>query len=202
MAPSSEYKSLKQRISTLNRTFIPQKIHDIPSLSTKKLDHARAYRLLAHAELEHYFEHRAQSIAKKALELWTTKNKTSHPLQHLTCNIIGEMKGLVANGNVTTASSIIKKAYAQYTHSLKNNHGIKRINILTILLPLGIQEDDIDQGWLSTIDGFGKARGETAHTSGIINTINPYDDHNTLNIIMDGIKSIDSLLNKLIRTIK
>ena len=90
----------------------------------------------------------------------------------------------------------------QYKHSVTNNHGIRISNILRILLPVGVQETEIDAVWLSTTDGFGAKRGATAHSASITYTIDPQDDFKTVDQIMSGVRDLDLLLNQIKKTIR
>ncbi len=61
---------------------------------------------------------------------------------------------------------------------IDQNHGIKETNLLKLLLPIGIDSDDLDKVWLANMNTFGKERGEIAHSSGIKTkkTPNPADE--------------------------
>ncbi|GBF81897.1 diguanylate cyclase [Aphanothece sacrum FPU1] len=109
----------------------------------------------------------------------------------------------------------IDKAHRRFISSVNDNHGIKEKNILTLLLPIGINSDDLDQDWLNLMDSFGKNRGIIAHTSALSyktkQQINPQDELNTVKKIVYGVSNVgggkgvqglihvDQLLNNLIK---
>lgn len=198
MANSSRFRSLQARVNELRGRFLPAVFSPSGQYSATELDHARAFRVLVHAELEYFFEERALDIADRAFDLLRTKSRPSRPIIHLLSNIVGSYTGLPTKlGTPTTSLSIAGKVVQQYKHGINNNHGIRISNLLQILLPIGILESEIDSVWLSTTDGFGAKRGATAHSSSIMYTIDPQDDFNTVTQIMSGVSDIDQLLNSI-----
>jgi hypothetical protein len=196
-------RKLCSRIRCLEKRFVPKKSSPLSIYSEKQLDRARAYRVLVHAEIEYYFEEISSEIASKAFEKWIKFNKPSVTLVHLISNATGNLCGLPKDiGTNITTNNLIQKFYGQYRHAIKNNHGIKTANLLSLLLPLGILESDIDQDWLLTLDGFGIKRGKAAHSSAINYEINPEDDLATVKIIIDGLKKIDIALSDILNSLK
>jgi hypothetical protein len=92
---------------------------------------------------------------------------------------------------------------------MRENHGIKEKNILALLLPVGINSDNIDQEWLNLLNTFGKKRGEIAHQSAAsYKTTQPIDPKEELETVkkiigkfpgIKGLKDIDQLLEQLMR---
>ena len=77
------------------------------------------------------------------------------------------------------------------------NHGIRERNILRLLLPIGINEYDIDTTWLSTTDSFSQDRGESAHRSNrVANPLDPKTEHDRVGQILEGLMAIDHRLLK------
>jgi hypothetical protein len=203
MANSGRFRALQSRVSELRNRFLPVSFSQSGDYSETELDNARAFRVLVHAELEHFFEERAVEIADRAFRLFKTTSRPSRPIVHLLSNIVGEQHGLPTKlGTQTTALSVTGKVVAQYKHGITKNNGIRIPNILQILLPIGILETEIDNAWLSTTDGFGAKRGTTAHSASIMYTIDPQDDFQTVNQIMNGVRDLDALLNLIRRKIR
>lgn len=196
MAYSARYKALEGRLATLRKHFIPSAFSKSGLYTSKQLDDARAYRLLCHAELEHYLEERTLEIADLSFRLWITKSRSSSPLISILSNVIGEQNGLPKKlGTNNDTNKIVSRVVAQYRHAVLTNNGIRTSNILTLLLPIGILEGDIDPAWIATIDGFGAKRGTAAHTTSISYQIDPKDELQTIAQIVLGIKDIDQRLN-------
>jgi hypothetical protein len=196
MTNSGRFKALQTRISELRNRFLPVSFSQSGNYSPTELDNARAFRVLVHAEIEHFFEERALDIADRAFDLFKTKARVSRPIVHLLSNIVGDQHGLPSElGTPITALSITGKVVAQYKHGIAKNNGIRIPNMLRILLPIGVLEAEIDAAWLSTTDGFGAKRGAAAHSASIMYTIDPQDDYQIVNQIMAGIRDLDVLLN-------
>jgi hypothetical protein len=71
-------------------------------------------------------------------------------------------------------------------------------HLLRLLLPVGVQEHELDRTWLATIDSFGSVRGDTAHQA--MRTQQPPDPANELAIvrqIVTGLRQLDELLTNL-----
>lgn len=188
------------RLGFLRRKFLPYRFSPTATYSADQLDDARAYRLLAHAEIEFYFEQRVIEIAQLAFTKWRNRGHVCTVLLHIVCNISGDQSGLPKRlATNITANSIVQTSLGQFRHSISGNHGIRVQNILQLLLPVGIAEADIDPAWLATIDGFGVTRGLAAHSSAVTYTIDPRSDYDSIQAIIAGIRDIDALLNRLRR---
>ncbi len=84
---------------------------------------------------------------------------------------------------------------------IDQNHGIKETNLLKLLLPIGIDSDDLDQVWLLNMNTFGKERGEIAHSSGIKTkkTPNPADELERVKQIIQELEKVDQLITNLLK---
>ena len=56
MAYSVRFKTLEARVIVLRKQFLPARFSPSGAYSPAEFDNARAYRMLVHAELEHYLE--------------------------------------------------------------------------------------------------------------------------------------------------
>ncbi len=203
MANSGRFKALQARVDELRNRFLPVSFSQSGNYTKAELDNARAFRMLVHAEIEHFFEERALDIADRAFDLLRTRYRPSRPIIHLLSNIVGDQQGLPSKlGTSTTPLSIAGKVLGQYKHDVTNNNGIRISNILEILLPIGVLETEIDAAWLATTDGFGAKRGATAHSASITYTIDPQDDFQTVSQIMNGVRDLDLLLNQIKKTLR
>ena len=96
----------------------------------------------------------------------------------------------------------INSAIKSFKKIIDNNHGVKEKNILALLLPIGIDSDDLDPAWLADMNTFGEKRGLVAHTSATsymtIQTPDPANELNTVTQIKNELLRIDELINNLI----
>ncbi|MFM9160380.1 MAG: HEPN domain-containing protein, partial [Dolichospermum sp.] len=202
---------LEMQLDRLKDEFIPE-ISPTGLYSESQLSRTAAYRVLAHAEIESYLEERAWEVVQNAKTLWT-KGKTT---RSLIC-LLG-FSGLTMDkppdtltpqkGSKTVKEEKIKiskkidLAVESFKRVISQNHGVKEDHILSLLLPIGIDSDDLDPAWLATMNTFGEKRGLVAHKSATsymtIQTLDPANELNTVTQIRKELLRIDELINNLI----
>jgi hypothetical protein len=212
MPESDRFITLITQLNRLKDEFLPE-ISPISSYSESQLSRTAAYRVLAHAEIESYLEERAWTIVIDAKTAWDTTGKTTRTLICLlgfSGLTMDKPSDTLSRNNVTQDNhdkrlKISKKIVLssnEFWKIIDNNHGVKEKNILALLLPIGIDSDDLDPAWLATMNTFGEKRGLVAHTSATsymtIQTPDPANELNTVNQITDELLRIDELINNLI----
>lgn len=213
MPKSARFRCLIKELNRLKRHFIP-KISPIGSYSEMQLSRTLAYRVLAHAEIESYLEDRVWEVTQNAKQMWDNGGKTCLTLISLIA-FSGQNMEIPPDtltpkqGNKTVSLDKIKiskkidLAIKAFKKVIDNNHGVKEANILALLLPIGIDTDDLDTAWLATMNTFGKERGIVAHTSATsYRTIQPPDPANELSMveqITEQLLKLDELINKLMQ---
>ncbi|WP_071187291.1 HEPN domain-containing protein [Trichormus sp. NMC-1] len=211
MSESSTFLTLNRELNRLKEEFIPE-ISPTGSYSESQLSKTAAYRVFAHAEIEYYLEERAWEIVQNAKSLWDTTGKTTRTLICL----LG-FSGLTMDeppdtltpkkGSKTVKEEKIKiskkidLALESFKRVISQNHGVKEDHILALLLPIGIDSDDLDPAWLATMNTFGENRGKVAHKSATsYRTFQPPDpatELNTVKQITEELLKIDELINNL-----
>ncbi|MFM6199592.1 MAG: HEPN domain-containing protein [Dolichospermum sp.] len=206
-----KFNTLEMQLDRLKDEFIPE-ISPTGVYSESQLSRTAAYRVLAHAEIESYLEERAWEVVQNAKTLWT-KGKTT---RSLIC-LLG-FSGLTMDkppdtltpqkGSKTVKEEKIKiskkiaLAVESFKRVISQNHGVKEDHILSLLLPIGIDSDDLDPAWLATMNTFGEKRGLVAHKSATsymtIQTLDPANELNTVTQIRKELLRIDELINNLI----
>lgn len=185
--------------------------HFVSGIETIEQDDIGAYVLLVHAEIESYFEGIARDIAVKAVTIWKNNKITSITLVSLVVysgssfkKVPTEIIDLTGKDN-DSIDNRIDSAMKSFMGYLKDhNHGIKEENLLRLLLPIGVQSNDIDPAWLAEIDQFGKQRGGIAHQSSMKTTTeeSPYHEiekvYNTVENIFSGIQELDNKLDNIL----
>lgn len=212
MPESDKFITLRTQLNRLKDEFLPE-ISPTSSYSESQLSRTAAYRVLAHAEIESYLEERAWTVVIDAKRAWDTTGKTTRTLicllgfSDLTMDkppdTLNRTRG---NPDDHDKRLKISKKIALSVNSFRkvidNNHGVKEKNILALLLPIGIDTDDLDPAWLATMNTFGQKRGLVAHKSATsymtIQTPDPANELNTVTQITDELLRIDELINNLI----
>ena len=199
MPRSQEFRMLRSRIRQLRDHFLPRYFDPTGSYSPRQYDRARAFRLLAHAEIEWYLELVSFETANKAYDAWQVRGLITEPLVSMVAYTesplgkVPETKSSTGQADLVTRIERSRNSITSYSKS--RNNGIRERNILRLLLPVGIREAEIDSTWLATIDSFGKDRGETAHHSGrVSNPPDPQNEFDKVTQIVDGLVDIDQKL--------
>ena len=199
MSFSITYKRLISRITFLEKNLLPPtKIRG--NYTKKESDLIRSYVLLAHAEIESYFEDVARNKVNQALKEWSTKRKKSNCLLAITSFNVSDIDwNKITKEEKKKIDFRINTTVLHFKNKLDINHGIKSDNICNILLPIGIEADQLDSTWLSTMDGFGNQRGTIAHsTSRVQEQIDLITEKNNINSnIIPEIGNLDLLIKKI-----
>ncbi|MFM6011661.1 MAG: HEPN domain-containing protein [Dolichospermum sp.] len=212
MPESDKFITLRTQLNRLKDEFLPE-ISPTSSYSESQLSRTAAYRVLAHAEIESYLEERAWTIVIDAKKAWET-GKTTRTLicllgfSDLTMDKPPDTLKKPSNvkqDNHDKRLEITEKinsAIKSFKKVIDNNHGLKEKNILALLLPIGIDSDDLDPAWLATMNTFGENRGLVAHKSATsymtTQTLDPANELNTVTQIRKELLRIDELINNLI----
>jgi hypothetical protein len=212
MPESDKFITLKTQLDRLKDEFLPE-ISPTGSYSESQLSRTAAYRVLAHAEIESYLEERAWEVVQNAKTIW---DKSSKNTRTLIC-LLG-FSGLTMDkppdtltpqkGSKTVKEEKVKiskkidLAVESFQRVISQNHGVKEDHILSLLLPIGIDSDDLDPAWLATMNTFGEKRGLVAHKSATsymtTQTPDPANELNTVTQIKNELLRIDELINNLI----
>jgi hypothetical protein len=184
---------------------LPAKFSPTGDYSDRQLDRTRGYRLLVHAEIESYLEDVAREAVMQAIQDWKKNKKPSTILlsflaaYHSGWNSNDERENeeivRLAKNRSRVKESVneaIDIAQKQYITIVRDNHGVKEKNFKRLIIPLGIEIDELDGTWLTNLDNFGASRGETAHkTKRATGQINPEDELTTVKKLLDGLKELD-----------
>lgn len=207
MARSKRYRQLISQLKILRKHLLPKKFSLTGSYSQSTYTKCFAFRVLCHAEIEAYFEERAQEIATKAENDFRVRKRVSHTALAILAFSGCDMPRPPETADRTKSSAdrlfTLNKFMIAYNDFVKNvipsNHGIKESNILELLLPIGIDVNDLDPLWFTKMNDFGTARGLVAHSSrmGIVTLPNPADELSIVNSIVTDILKVDELINKL-----
>ena len=163
-------------------------------------DHARAYVLLVHAEIESYFEDRVQEVVDHSHARWRQSSTCTRSLERLLRYHLDSQKLLWAS--ITVTADAIEAAINSYRSIVSNNNGVKERNLLSLLYPIGLDYRKLDRTWLATMDSFGSNRGGFAHGSQIKTqqTIDPQSEYKTVrDFVLPPMRKIDRMLTRLMR---
>jgi len=184
MANSLKFVGLESRIQELENNLLPA-IEPTAVYSVPEQDLVRSYCLLCHAEIEAYIEGIADETITTAFTKWQADKQNISPIIfHLAYSFKSEKREPVY--------SMINLAYNQLKKAIEKNNGIKEDNLNNFFKPIGFQMDNV---LTTTLNEFGKTRGQIAHTS--FHTQQPLDpsiERNNIRTIMQGLKLFDTEL--------
>jgi hypothetical protein len=213
MSRSTRFRILCKELNRLKKQFLPN-ISPTGLYSERQLARTIAYRVLAHAEIESYLEERVWEAVLKAKKNWDSSGKA-----HCTLICLIAFSGQTMDSPPDTLtpnkpnkelpqekvkiSKKIDSAIKCFKHVIDQNHGLKEANILALLLPIGVDSDDIDSTLLATMNTFGEKRGRVAHSSATAYRTNeqpdPANELSTVEQIVQGLLQVDELINNLIK---
>ena len=208
MPVSTRFEEFKNRLEELRANMLPAEFSPTGEYSDADLDKARGYRLLVHAEIESYLEDISRSTVTKAIQKWKRDKKPSTLLiaflasYHSSWSVNDEKSNeeiiQISKSRVNIKNSVdevINLAQKQFITKVRENHGVKENNFKTLIIPTGIDIDDLDATWLTNLTNFGSSRGEIAHkTKRATGEINPKDEYLTVQNLLEGLEALDNQL--------
>ncbi|WP_373535874.1 HEPN domain-containing protein [Microcoleus sp.] len=213
MSKSVRFRTLTKELNRLKKQFIP-KVSPTSLYSDRQLALTLTYRVFVHAEIEAYFEDKVWEVALNAKNNWDSQGKTCRTLICLLA-FSGQMMEVPPDTlNPTKGSTKVKEekikinkkidlAIKSFKRVIDQNHGIKEANLLALLLPIGIDTDDLDSAWLGTMNTFGEERGVAVHTSATsaktIRVLNPINELQRVEQIIQELLRVDELIDNLMR---
>lgn len=212
MPQSPRFETLTCELSKLRGHFLPNQFEPTGAYTDQQLTNVIAYRVLAHAEIEAYLEDRVLEAASDAIKAWNDAGETRPTLLSLLafCGLtmdippktLNPQKGnKIVNPEKLKLNKKLELSSNAFYKSVKENHGLKEANILALLLPIGIDSEDLDSAWLSTMNTFGEQRGVVAHTSAssykVTQPLDPKTEFETVNQVMKGLEDIDQFIDNL-----
>lgn len=215
--PSQRFRLLRKNVNKLRKLLLPSKFSPtgVYTASMRVSMRALSFRVLAHAEIETYFEERAIEISKTAWNSWKNNRHSSCVILHL-LGYSGQTIGIPPdslqpppnkNGRKWSdeESSIkdrLERSVTKYIYNVSHqNHGIKEKNILSIVLPLGFDVGKCDQLTLTTLDQFGSERGAAAHSSAlgaVTQLVDPQNEFSKVRGIIEELMPFDAEFDRLL----
>ncbi|WP_349645838.1 HEPN domain-containing protein [Candidatus Parabeggiatoa sp. HSG14] len=208
MDSSERYQQLGEALGLLRRHLLLDQLDDSAILEEEIYTRVRAFLVLAHAEIESFIEDRVKEVVLKANKIWKNDQKVSKSLLALLAFSGREMEKPAPSLNPARAApqtkwdkklsltERINIATRAFHDVLNNNHGIKEENLLHLLLPIGIEVNDLDILWLTNMNDFGKKRGEIAHLSFYKTQyqIEPKNEYDKIFFLLEGLETLDKTL--------
>ena len=184
--------ALKKRLGVLDKRFLPK-----PSLlgtySRAEQDMVRAFRLLAHAEIESFFEGCVLTIVESAVKKFKRSHRPNSVLRAIHQSFCRETE-------LTGGKDAYDVAVKKFQNAIKKkNHGVTEKNLCGMLLPIGVDHKSLDVAWLGTMNTFGEQRGLVAHNSFRVKAVlDPSTEKTTIAQVITVVEELHRLLSPLI----
>ena len=183
MPNSRRYNSLVTRIRKLSNTILPpSKPSNI--YTAKEQDLIRAFVVLSHAEIEAFLEDVTKDKATKELRKWISGRKRSNCLKSI-ASYVGPLLAAERFPHPNDHEERIKKIVGHFIGLIRKNNGVKESDVLSLVLPIGVEYSLLDPVWLQEMETFGTFRGSLVHTTHQVQL--PLDRDNEYNRIMTRI---------------
>jgi RiboL-PSP-HEPN len=198
---SQFYRQLVLSERKLRKTLITKTVSNNPTTATSQY-RLRSYRLLSHAEIEHYIENRILNKIAIDKNKWNSKGDISKCLSNLLAyhnatlpNVSSRLVEISSNNDI---SFRIGSTISSFQEKVKRNNGIKEVNIIPLLISIGIDYTKISQTLLNNLSSFGQNRGFTAHNSSKVQQlISPADEINIVDQIIKELYDVDELIDQI-----
>lgn len=159
---------LSNNIQSIRQLYLtPQR----PVPRDKDLIFGDTYLVASHALLEAYFEELGRRVVTASVWKYQRSGALNSVLSSLLSVHYGVRIARLPAGDFAfpARDESLRAAVHWYIKRIGDNHGIKRTNLYGLLLPLGFEENDFDDLWLSSMDSFGANRGDVAHGRSVNN---------------------------------
>jgi len=209
---SERFQTLKERIAQLRKHLLP--VFFDPTGEYADDEGARlkalAFRALAHAEFETYFEDRVIEIADVTHHAWKASRYVSQSTIHLLAFSGRQMtpppdslappsenkrKGWP---DLLDIDERIRCSITDFRFRISDrNHGVKEEHILSMLLPIGVHHSKCDGLLLANFNDFGAKRGEVVHGSNsprVQQAIDPKTEYSRVEELISQLTSLDAEL--------
>lgn len=164
---SKQLIKLERRYRYLRRRYLPRTFSRTGSYTEDQFTDAIAFRVLFHAELETHIESLALSYLEKI---------DVHVRSGSTCKgssaIMSLYRADTMGGAPMQFSEFENRPYLkrcqlacinELRRKIDSNRGIKSHNLLSMFVPLGIDETSIEEQLIIDLNTFGARRGDVAH---------------------------------------
>lgn len=204
MIRSAAQKALRKRQIELRKHFLPKRFSKTGAYSDDQRHLAGAYRIFFYAELENYFEVIARSVVAHCEAEWKIGKITrafaaicSRNSKNI--NMPQDVSQINTNDPL---QSFLHRRFSEETNAIRktinSNNGAKSHNILTMFVPLGINEIELDNVLLAECDTLGSGRGFLAHnTAGAAAyLIDPRTEYDRSKVILGMLDSFELLVEQ------
>lgn len=196
---------MQKRLTTLRRSLLPARFDPTGLYADRVHQRAAAFRLLVHAEFESFLEERVTAHAVDRHRQWRSHATPSITLASLIAYDEVEVRPpssilVPPQKPAKLLDERLEDALNRFNARIRgSNHGVREMNVLGMVLPIGVQASELDMAWLASLDAWARERGALAHqSSGKVKLqLDPAREYSTAKSLMLGFKRLDALVDQL-----
>ena len=198
-------RQFDKRFKALRRQLLPSHFSKTGNYTTEQYTLAMAFRMAFHAELESFFE----DLAVWALSEVDRKVRAGESCMGssaILCLLKTEtMGGMPMQFAEIDPRPYIRRAQLACIHELRRkieaNRGVKAHNVLSMYLPLGLDETQLDEQFFVDLNTLGARRGDVAHKGlrAITALPDPRDDKLLATRIVASLETFVRLVEPVVR---
>ncbi|MFA1705972.1 HEPN domain-containing protein [Mycobacterium intracellulare] len=201
----AKYLYLQKRVTELRRFLLPSKFDPTGLYSDRIHQRTAAFRLLVHAEFESFLEDLVTAHASECHDNWINRNKPSITLAALLAYDENEVRPPTSLLDPQQKASNhfndrLNSAVNRFQGKVRvRNHGVRETNVLSMLLPIGIDALTLDTSWLLDLDNWAQERGAIAHqSSGKVQfQLDPAREYSRVKSLLAGFKVVEAAVMRL-----
>ena len=164
---SKEYRALRHSIDRVKG--ILARVPHSECLTALHHLKVQSFTLLAHAAFEEYLENIVRAAARDAMRELRKSGRISEVLTSLIATeAMAQVDGArprrkISGSLAGDVKGFAREAVNSFERDIESNHGIRHENQRTLLLPIGIDPEELDLVAFNALDSFGRRRGAIAH---------------------------------------
>lgn len=191
--PSDTFISLEAEVGNLAVQFLDFEKNPIADYSKSELTKTAAYTILAHSEIEAYFESVVGDLISAAEQLWKTEDRACKTLVCM-CGFVDRVPLPEQRPSKDIWQEPIYKAIARARGLISSNNGIRPQKIIPLLAQVGFDVRSLEDDLLNQLDALGTMRGSHAHNSSsrhLGQVFDPFDRKRKIEELLRLLKSFD-----------
>lgn len=160
---SESYEALKAELLNLACVFLDFPANNLGNYGQVDLTKAAAYTVLAHAEIETYFETRVGDVVTAAEDFWVSQQKATPSLLSICCFAAEEGGPPAQKPKTDVWNERVRRSISKVRGNISNNNGVKTGNIFPLIAAIGFDVRTINDELTTELDSFAVMRGDHAH---------------------------------------
>tara|TARA_R110002072_G_scaffold141463_1_gene286749 strand:+ start:1161 stop:1790 length:630 start_codon:yes stop_codon:yes gene_type:complete len=203
-SPTEEYQSLKSSLKNTRKILsrVPMHSCDTDPHHLK----VRSYIFLTHAAFEQYLEDLAAKMLDTSVELFNKHQKINTCIfsvvvfETIAQFNVDDSRKRIRSDVVKNLSKFVNLANRNHRSVIDSNNGIKKKDQQKLLLPLGLDPEEVDLQTSAHLDAFGVKRGAVAHKAKIVTNDTKSSVLADTKNICDGLKLFDRAACRAVAT--